>query len=63
MPREITKNYKDLQAKAKIAGISLSKLCEQAGVARSTVERMKYKTPHSIESFNRLHEILDSKKA
>lgn len=43
-------------------GISLTQLCREAGVERSTIERWKQKDPNTIEILNNLKAVLESKK-
>lgn len=53
----------DIEAKAKEKRLSLSKICERAGIARSTYQRWKQGiSDPSITSINRIYDVLEGRR-
>ena len=50
--------FEEIKTKCEKLGISLSKLCRDASVDRSILERWKLSNPKSIETLNKLNEQL-----
>lgn len=51
----------DLETRAKAAGLNITKVCEQANVARSTFTRWKRgDTAPNLATYNKLVEIIDA---
>lgn len=50
--------YTSLKTQCDEAGISISKLCKEANVNRSILERWKHVEPKSIQTYNKLVETL-----
>lgn len=55
--------YTSLKTQCAEAGISISKLCKEADVNRSILERWKRSEPKSIKTYNTLLEALDRIRA
>jgi precorrin-6x reductase len=61
--QDITKNtYASLKEECDAHGISLNRLCREAGVERSVFQRWKAKDPTSIQRLNSLKEALERLK-
>jgi transcriptional regulator with XRE-family HTH domain len=54
--------YQSLKEQCEEVGISMSRLCREAGVDRGTIERWKHKDPNTIEILNALKDVLDRKR-
>ena len=54
--------YQYLKQECDQVGISMSRLCREAGVDRGTIERWKHKDPNTIEILNALKDVLERKR-
>lgn len=54
--------YQHLKQQCEAVGISLTQLCREAGVERSTVERWKHRDPKSIEMLKEFNAIIEAKR-
>jgi transposase-like protein len=55
-----TEIYTYIATRAAERGISISKLCEEVGIHRDTLEKWKRKTPKSIEILKKIDQVLNS---
>lgn len=61
--RVFTDSLSDLKSDAKAAGLSLSAVCKQAGVARATPDRWALNPPKTIRTLAKMQDIVAEKAA
>lgn len=50
-----------IEAGAQEAGVSISEICRETGISRTTPDRWKAKTPNTIELIAKMQNAVDSK--
>lgn len=54
---------RDIEAQARAKKLSISKICERAGIARSTYQRWKKGiSDPSISAINRIYDVLEGRR-
>lgn len=62
-PKVTGVTYRYLQTRCAAAGVSLTKVCEAAGIVLPQIQKWREKDPKSIETLRKLEAVLEQKES